>query len=122
MKDEKELIDELTEMHKSGRLDRRGFMSLLAASGITLASVEKVLAPPAASQPCSACHAHNQAPPEFVNDAITDALRQRAESLGIETVYDRGTPCFYSHQGTAGAAGLCCFRCQMGPCTCYCHP
>ncbi|UCG56488.1 MAG: hypothetical protein JSU70_16695, partial [Phycisphaerales bacterium] len=115
-KDEKELIDELTEMHKSGRLDRRSFMSLLAASGITLASVEKALAaPPPHLASCIECH--GQAPGTFVTDPITDQLIQRTNDLFIETVYDRGTPCQYAHEGQGGAAGLCCFRCQMGPCT-----
>ena len=41
-KEEKELIDELTELHDSGRVDRRTFMGLLAASGITLASVKAI--------------------------------------------------------------------------------
>ena len=116
MKDEKELVDELTEMHRSGRLDRRTFMGLLAASGITLASVKQApAAPPPHLDSCIGCH--GQAPGTFVTDPITDQLIQRTKDLGIETVYDRGTPCPYSHDGQGGAAGLCCFRCQMGPCT-----
>lgn len=117
MKEDKSFMSLLLDMLKNGSVSRRNFIKLATASGITLAAAETVMAAQPTGWSCFGCH--NQAPssPSFIPDQITEDLRKHADSLGIELVWDRGAPCEWSHKGTAGAAGLCCFRCQMGPCT-----
>ena len=53
----------------------------------------------------------------FSRDPITEQLIRRAHKLKIDLIWDRGSPCKFSQIGKGGIAGLCCFRCQMGPCT-----
>ncbi len=110
MKEKTILVELLSEMFKKAELDRRTFLKLAGAAGITVASAQKIMA-----DSCIRCH--SQAPPEFTPDPITEELIEHAHQLDIDLVWDRGAPCKYSHNGVAGVAGLCCFRCQMGPCT-----
>ncbi len=99
------------------KLNRRGFMTLLAGAGVSAAGIRKAFAH-WTDLACNVCHSQAPAPPGFVRDINTDQLVQQAKNLGIEIIYDRGTPCTNSHfHDKAGNAGLCCFRCQMGPCT-----
>lgn len=127
VKDEKSFLDSLIGKLNNGTIDRRKFLTLAGATGLTVLSATQLKAAGGGGGGmggnCLSCH--NQAPPSFVVDPNTKALMDRAKSLGIDLVWDRGAPCNYSHKskmsgggdGKAGNAGLCCFRCQMGPCT-----
>jgi len=109
----KDFFDALIEMLNNGGMDRRDFLKLAGAAGITVCSAQNLMAAP--NMNCLKCH--NQAPNEFVVNPATEALINRAHKLGIDLVWDRGALCTYSHKGQGGATGACCFRCQMGPCT-----
>ncbi|MDY6855482.1 MAG: anaerobic carbon-monoxide dehydrogenase catalytic subunit [Thermodesulfobacteriota bacterium] len=113
MKAKESFLDSLIELANNGSIDRRNFLKLASAAGITFASAQKGMAMPVRN--CLKCH--SQAPSSFTPDPITGDLMNHAKQLGIDLVWDRGSPCQFSHKGDAGAAGLCCFRCQMGPCT-----
>ncbi len=54
---------------------------------------------------------------DFEVEPVTAELIEHAKKLGIDLVWDRHTPCDFAADGNGGAAGVCCFRCQMGPCT-----
>ncbi len=111
---DRETLSDLCEM---GKFDRRRFMQLLAGAGVSAVGIRRALAD-WTQMPCNACHSQAPASPYFIPDPNTEQLIQRAKNLGIQIIYDRGTPCTHSHfNDKAGNAGLCCFRCQMGPCT-----
>jgi len=105
--------EELTELFQNGDIGRRDFLRLAAAAGITVASAPTLMAKE--SKTCLECH--SSAPDTFSPDPITEDMIKRAKKLDIDLAWDRGSPCEFSHKGQGGAAGLCCFRCQMGPCT-----
>lgn len=113
MKEQKFFLESLFEVFNNGGLDRRNFLKLAAAAGVAAVSAQEVMAMPQGE--CLKCH--SQAPPSFSPDPITEELIKHAHKLGIDLVWDRGSPCKNAHKGQGGAAGLCCFRCQMGPCT-----
>jgi carbon-monoxide dehydrogenase catalytic subunit len=105
-------------MFKTGDLSRRNFLKIATASGITIATAEKVMAGQRRQGwSCLKCHSQAPTSPLFTPEPVTEELMKRAEALDIELVWDRGSPCQNAHKGQGGAAGLCCFRCQMGPCT-----
>jgi hypothetical protein len=56
-------------------------------------------------------------PIDFEVEPVTAELIEHGKKLGIDLVWDRHTPCDFAADGNGGAAGVCCFRCQMGPCT-----
>ena len=119
MEEKLRTLDLLLDMVKKGQIDRRKFLTLAATVGITVTaavSAKKSLASsPKSSPTCLSCH--SQAPYDFIVEPATEDLVNYAHSLGIDLVWDRGALCQFSHLGQGGAAGLCCFRCQMGPCT-----
>ncbi len=53
----------------------------------------------------------------FEPDPITSELIDHARKQKIDLIWDRATPCDFAAEGYGGAAGVCCFQCQMGPCT-----
>ncbi len=55
--------------------------------------------------------------PDFVPDEITSAMIKRAKKMGVDLVFDREVHCAISYAGYGGITGVCCFHCQMGPCT-----
>lgn len=115
MKDNESFWESLVKIFKSVDLSRRNFLKIATASGLTIASADKLMATQFSS--CLQCHSQAPPPPLFTPEPVTEALIQYANDLGIELVWDRGSPCEFSHFDKAGDAGLCCFRCQMGPCT-----
>ncbi len=116
MDDKASVLNSLTDMLNKGGLDRRKFLQMAGAAGITAVSANTLFA---ATDNCSTC----SNPPAtaggapFTVDPNTQELIDYAHKLGIDLIWDRGSPCWASQQGWGGAAGLCCFRCQMGPCT-----
>ena len=112
MDEKKDLLNSLFEMFNKGEVDRRNFLKLAGTAGITMCAARQTFA---ADTNCLKCHA--QAPGGFAVDPATEDLIKRAHSLDIDLIWDRGAPCQNSHKGNGGTAGLCCFRCQMGPCT-----
>ncbi len=120
MKDDEETSpDSSIEKPDLGVVNRRTFLQLAGAAGITVLGAQQLVAGSGGGggkqNNCLSCH--SQAPSTFVVDPATQQLIDRAHYLGIDLVWDRGALCKYSHKGQGGAAGLCCFRCQMGPCT-----
>ena len=112
--------DEETEQDVShGGINRRKFLTIAGAAGFTVLGAKQILAGNGGGggkdNNCLMCH--SQAPSSFVVDPATQQLIERAHNLNIDLVWDRGPLCEYAHKGQGGAAGLCCFRCQMGPCT-----
>lgn len=119
VKEEKSFLDSLIGKLNNGTIDRRKFLTLAGAAGITTIAATTLFGVKSSSagagNNCLSCH--SQAPASFVVDPNTEDLTNYAKSLGIDLIWDRGTPCANAHKGNGGAAGLCCFRCQMGPCT-----
>jgi carbon-monoxide dehydrogenase catalytic subunit len=125
MPNAKDVVGSLIEALAGRGLNRRMLFKLTAAAGITTAVTPKLIAA-AAPRPwkspkspgsCNTCHGQVSHAGDFVVDPVTQDMIDRAHDLGIDLVWDRGPRCKYAHDGDAGAAGLCCFRCQMGPCT-----
>lgn len=110
MDDKITVMDSLLQLLDSGKINRRGFLQMAGAVGITAVSANKLFA---FSDSCSNC----ADPLAFAVDPNTKELIDYAHNLGIDLIWDRGTPCNFARKGQGGAAGLCCFRCQMGPCT-----
>lgn len=54
---------------------------------------------------------------DFVPDEITNTMIKRAKRMGVDLVFDREVHCAISNAGYGGITGVCCFHCQMGPCT-----
>ncbi len=121
MPNPKGLLDSLIDGLASRGFKRRSLMKWAAAAGLTTASTSLLAsaATPNAKSPgsCNTCHGKVPLAPDFAVEAGTQDMIDRAHGLGIDLVWDRGPRCRYAHDGDAGAAGLCCFRCQMGPCT-----
>ena len=120
MKDEESSPDSSSiEKPDNGGINRRKFLTIAGAAGITVLGAKQILAGNGGGggkeNNCLMCH--SQAPSSFVVDPATQQLIDRAHNLNIDLVWDRGPLCEFSHKGQGGAAGLCCFRCQMGPCT-----
>jgi len=115
MKEKEGFLNALNDLFNSGTLDRRNFLKIASSAGISIAVAKNAMALPSSN--CLNCHSQAPPPPNFIPDQITEELVQHAKNLGIELVWDRGSPCQNAHKGQGGAAGLCCFRCQMGPCT-----
>lgn len=118
-KDEQTFPDSSIEKLDQGAINRRRFLQIAGTAGITIISAQQLLAGNGggARKQNDCLNCHSQAPATFVVDPATQQLTDHAHNLGIDLVWDRGAPCQYSHKGEGGAAGLCCFRCQMGPCT-----
>jgi len=116
MDEKKIVLDSLTEMLNTGGIDRRRFLKMAGAAGITAVSANTVFAATTTCSTCSNPPATAGGAP-FAIDPNTQELIDYAHKLGIDVIWDRGSPCWASQQGWGGAAGLCCFRCQMGPCT-----
>lgn len=95
-------------------LNRRDFIRVTTAAGITGAILDSPLAfaKEAKSKKSAMTSAEG-----FEADPITAELIAHAKKQGIELVMDRETHCDFAAEGQGGAAGLCCFHCQMGPCT-----
>jgi carbon-monoxide dehydrogenase catalytic subunit len=53
----------------------------------------------------------------FEAEPATQQLIAHARSLNLELLWDRRTPCGYAKNGKGGIVGMCCFMCQMGPCS-----
>lgn len=125
MPNAKEVVGSLIEALSNRGLNRRTLFKLTAAAGITTAVTPKLMAAaaprtwqsPKSPGSCNSCHGQIPHAADFVVDPSTQDMIDRAHALGIDLVWDRGPRCSYAHDGNAGAAGLCCFRCQMGPCT-----
>jgi carbon-monoxide dehydrogenase catalytic subunit len=106
-------------------LDRRTFFKMAAAASATGAAAT-ALAPAGNAQAdvaglspgnCLSCHGRAPHAADYVPEPNTEEMLNWAHAKGIDTVWDRGPVCQNAHAGNGGAAGLCCFRCQMGPCT-----
>lgn len=108
-------LEKLAAMLERGEIGRRDFLKLVTATGVVSMGGVSALAAGKEDKTCLECH--SAAPAQFSKDTVTEQLINRAHELGIDLVWDRGAPCEFSHKGQGGAAGLCCFRCQMGPCT-----
>ncbi len=119
IQDEETFSDSSTEKPSNGGINRRKFLTIAGAAGITVLGAKQILAGNGGGggndNNCLMCH--SQAPSTFVVDPATQQLIDRAHQLNIDLIWDRGAPCEFSHKGQGGAAGVCCFRCQMGPCT-----
>ncbi len=118
----KHFRDWIVEALEKHGLKRRTFIKLAAAAGATSAAAAAASGGtrlPIAHSPgtCLTCHGKTAHASDFVVDPGTQFMIDRAHGLGIDLVWDRGPMCSYAHDGDGGAAGLCCFRCQMGPCT-----
>ncbi len=119
------LLDSLIDGLATRGLNRRTLIKWAAAAGFTGAAAPALLASADAQTiggtglagNCNTCHGAVPLATDFAVDAGTQDMIDRAHALGIDLVWDRGPRCRYAHEGNAGAAGLCCFRCQMGPCT-----
>jgi carbon-monoxide dehydrogenase catalytic subunit len=114
-----DFLEELISCVERGKINRRAFFKLAAAAGVIGLSA-KVLAQASpiegeGGKSCLQCH--STAPADYSPQAITKQLIDHAHALGIDLVWDRGALCDFSHKGQGGVSGLCCFRCQMGPCT-----
>lgn len=101
---------------KDKGLNRRDFLKTATAAGVAglilnatdaLAKEEKISVKPRS----------RKAPKGFEPEPVTEELIEHAHKLGIDLVWDRETHCRFAKAGNGGASGLCCFRCQMGPCT-----
>lgn len=121
MPDRKNTLQAMLERLAGRGLDRRTLLKGTAAAGVAVAAstLTGATPDPTAKSPgtCNTCHGRKALAPDFVLDPGTSDLIDRAHGLGIDLVWDRGSPCDNAHFGKGGAAGLCCFRCQMGPCT-----
>ncbi len=117
VKDGKSFLDSLIEKLNKGTIDRRKFLTLAGATGLTVLSAQQIMAAGGGGGMSNCLQCHSQAPTSFVVDPNTQALINRAKNLGIDLVWDRGALCSFSHKGQGGVTGACCFRCQMGPCT-----
>ena len=103
MKDKENFLDSLIEIFKTGDLSRRNFLKIATASGITIASAENVMAGQHHNGwNCLTCHSQAPPSPLFTPDPITEKLIKRAKILGIELVWDRGSPCQNAHKGQGG--------------------
>jgi carbon-monoxide dehydrogenase catalytic subunit len=124
MSNPRNLLDWLEDV--TGRsFDRRTFIKAAAAAGATGAAAG-LAAPTAAASvgndpfspgTCLSCHGRSSHAVDYVVEPCTDDMINWAHGQGIDLLWDRGPSCQFAHAGGAGAAGLCCFRCQMGPCT-----
>jgi carbon-monoxide dehydrogenase catalytic subunit len=111
----KDVVGEAALVRDKG-VNRRDFLKAATAVGIAgvfldgtdvLAKEAKTLRPTA----------WQRVPDGFEPEPITAELIARAHVLGIDLVWDRESHCRFGQTGQGGAAGLCCFHCQMGPCT-----
>jgi len=117
MADKTAVLDSLVFMLKEGRIDRRKFLQMAGAAGITAISAKIVLA-----DPYDGCPSCINPPPTaggapYTIDPNTQELIDYAHSLGIELVWDRDARCGISLNNHGGVTGVCCFRCMMGPCS-----
>ncbi|VEN74595.1 Carbon monoxide dehydrogenase 1 [Candidatus Desulfarcum epimagneticum] len=100
-----------------GGVNRRDFLKTAAAAGLAgaMAGPSHVLA--GVEKKALSGEGDAGAFGDFRPDPITEEIREHAHRLGIDLVWDRETQCEFSQSGHGGVAGLCCFHCQMGPCT-----
>jgi carbon-monoxide dehydrogenase catalytic subunit len=122
MPDQKNTLEAMIERLRGGGFNRRTLLKWTAAAGAgaaatSLAHASGGHAPSKSPGTCNTCHGKLPLASDFVLDPGTRDLIDRAHGLGIDLVWDRGPRCQNAHAGNGGAAGLCCFRCQMGPCT-----
>jgi carbon-monoxide dehydrogenase catalytic subunit len=125
MPDGKSLLDTLKVALANGGFRRRTLFKMAAAAGAATVVPPRIMASGGSSSmmaskspgTCNTCHGKVAHAVDFAVDPATQDMIDRAHALGIDLVWDRGPRCQYAHDGNAGAAGLCCFRCQMGPCT-----
>jgi carbon-monoxide dehydrogenase catalytic subunit len=96
-------------------VNRRDFLKVTAATGVAglMFGTGDAIAGPKVKQ----IKGVTSLPEGFNPDPITEELIDHARKLKIDLIWDRQTPCDFAAEGDGGAAGLCCFRCQMGPCT-----
>ena len=99
-----------------GGVNRRQFLKATTAAGLAgaLPGASNLFA---AKSKKAVSFSDVKAAGDFEPDPITAMLIDRAHELGIDLVWDRETSCEFSQAGDGGVAGLCCFHCQMGPCT-----
>jgi carbon-monoxide dehydrogenase catalytic subunit len=121
MSDRKNTLEAMVARLADRGLNRRTLLKGTAAAGVAAAATTLTGATGDTSDKspgtCNTCHGRKPLAADFVLDPGTRDLIDRAHALGIDLVWDRGSPCENAHRGQGGAAGLCCFRCQMGPCT-----
>ncbi len=123
MANPKGVVESVADAITNQGLNRRTLMKWAAAAGITgaasevLASTGNSIHQTGSQGGCNACHGGPPPLSNFATDPVTDDMIDRAHSLGIDLVWDRAPKCKYAQDGDGGAAGMCCFRCQMGPCT-----
>ncbi len=108
MSDNSCVFQSLAKMLKKGEIKRRDFLKVATTSGLTVVAANHILAGEKGGQ-----SSNN----DFIPDPITKEMRAYAKNINIELIWDREVACQWSKKGLAGAAGLCCFRCQMGPCS-----
>lgn len=97
-------------------LNRRDFLKTATAAGISgliLTTTDAI----GAGVKESPARERKTLPRDFEPEPATAQMVERARKLGIDLVWDRESHCRFASAGQGGAAGLCCFRCQMGPCT-----
>ncbi|MEW6326574.1 MAG: anaerobic carbon-monoxide dehydrogenase catalytic subunit [Thermodesulfobacteriota bacterium] len=110
------ISDDSDSLVKCREVNRRDFLKAAAAAGIVgvvLGSTDVL----AQGKKKALARGHKAAPGGFGPEPVTAELIERAHKLGIDLVWDRESHCEVALAGQGGAAGLCCFRCQMGPCT-----
>jgi len=96
-------------------VNRRDFLKVTAATGVAglILGGSDAVAGPKTKQ----LKGIKSLSGDFEPDPITEELINHARELKIDLIWDRETPCDFAAEGDGGTAGLCCFRCQMGPCT-----
>lgn len=113
----KKIFDDVDSPSKCKEVNRRDFLKATTAAGIggVILSSTDVLG--MVTKKKSLPKSYKAAPQGFEPEPVTAELIERAHELGIDLVWDRESHCEFAEAGHGGAAGLCCFRCQMGPCT-----
>jgi len=97
-------------------VNRRDFLKATAAAGVAglMLDGKEVFA---SGGKKSLSKSINKAPEGFTPDPITEKLINHAHKQNIDLVWDRKAHCEFSEEGNGGISGVCCFHCNMGPCT-----
>lgn len=97
-------------------VNRRDFLKVTAAAGVAglMLDGKEVFA---SESKKNQSKSKPKAPEGFTPDPITEKLIDHAHKQNIDLVWDRKSHCEFSEEGNGGIAGVCCFHCNMGPCT-----
>lgn len=116
MAEKKEKKNRLKTLLEGKELNRRDFLKTAAAAGI-VGIVFNSPETPAKEGIKKPGLLGTKTREGFELEPVTAELVEHARKLGISLVWDREAHCRFAKMGQGGAAGLCCFRCQIGPCT-----